>query len=93
MLLYPKFEMFMDDVEYVFLQLRAKSAGAKVKLSITCPDDEETTVRVEIDLEEIAVQRSVEHAQKIDLTEDIKLNLRYPRLKDLQGLNKNFGEF
>ena len=83
----------MFDVEYVFLQLRAKSAGAKVKLSITCPDDEETTVRVEIDLEEIAVQRSVEHAQKIDLTEDIKLNLRYPRLKDLQGLNKNFGEF
>jgi len=83
----------MFDVEYVFLQLRAKSAGAKVKLSITCPDDEETTVRVEIDLEEIAVQRSVEHTQKIDLTEDIKLNLRYPRLKDLQGLNKNFGEF
>ena len=83
----------MFDVEYVFLQLRAKSAGAKVKLSITCPDDEETTVRVEVNLEEIAVQRSVEHTQEVVITENIKLKLRYPRLKDLQGLNKNFGEF
>ena len=83
----------MFDVEYVFLQLRAKSAGAKVKLNITCPDDEETKVGIEVNLEEIAVQHSVEHTQEIVLTEDIKLNLRYPRLKDLQGLNRNFGEF
>jgi len=83
----------MFDVEYVFLQLRAKSAGAKVKLNITCPDDEETKVGIEVNLEEIAVQHSVEHTQEIILTEDIKLNLRYPRLKDLQGLNRNFGEF
>ena len=79
--------------KYVFLQLRAKSAGAKVKLDITCPDDEETKVEIEVNLEEIAVQHSVEHTQEIVLTEDIKLNLRYPRLKDLQGLNRNFGEF
>ena len=83
----------MFDVEYVFLQLRAKSAGAKIKLDVICPDDDETIVGIEVNLEEIAVQRSVEHTQEVVITENIKLKLRYPRLKDLQGLNENFGEF
>ena len=83
----------MFDIEYVFLQLRAKSTGAKVKLNILCPDDEETTVDVEVNLEEINVQHSVEHTQEIAITKDIKLKLRYPILKDLRGLNEDFGEF
>ena len=48
---------------------------------------------VKINLDEIQVQRTVEHSQEIEITKDIKLNLRYPRLKDLKGLNDNFGEF
>jgi hypothetical protein len=83
----------MFDVEYVFLQIRSKSSGAVVTLSVICPDDEETTVEVKINLDEIQVQRTVEHSQEIEITKDIKLNLRYPRLKDLKGLNDNFGEF
>ena len=83
----------MFDIEYVFLQLRAKSAGGKVKLNITCPDDEETTVEVEINLEEIAVQHSVEHSQEIAITEDIKLKLRYPMLRDLQDIRGDVSEF
>ena len=83
----------MFDIEYVFLQLRAKSAGAKVKINILCPDDEKTRIDVEVNLEEINVQRSVEHTQEIDITKDIKLKLRYPMLKDLRGLNDDFGEF
>ena len=83
----------MFDIEYVFLQLRAKSAGAKVKINILCPDDEKTRIDVEINLEEINVQRSVEHTQEIDITKDIKLKLRYPMLKDLRGLNNDLGDF
>ena len=83
----------MFDIEYVFLQLRAKSTGAKVKLNILCPDDKQTIVDVEVNLEEINVQHSVEHTQEIDITKDIKLKLRYPILKDLRGLNEDFGEF
>ena len=83
----------MFDIEYVFLQLRAKSAGAKVKINILCPDDEKTRIDVEINLEEINVQRSVEHTQEIDITKDIKLKLRYPMLKDLRGLSNDFSDF
>jgi len=83
----------MFDVEYVFLQLRAKSVGAKLSLNVTCPDDKETKVQVEVNLEEIGVQMSLEHSKEIDITEDIKMNFRYPILKDLQGLNADFSEF
>ena len=83
----------MFDVEYVFLQLRSKSVGAKVKLVVTCPDDEETKVDVEVDLEEINVQMNVEHSQEINITDDIKLKFRYPVLNDLESLNSDFGEF
>ena len=83
----------MFDIEYVFLQLRSKSAGSKVKINVTCPDDEETQVEVEIDLEEVGVQHSVEHSQEITITEDIKMNLRYPMLKDVKGINTSITEF
>ena len=81
----------MYDIEYVFLQLRAKSAGAKVKLNVTCPDDGETKVETEIDLSEITVQMSLEHSQEVALTEDIKLGLRYPVLKDSQHRQYIYG--
>ena len=53
----------MFDVEYVFLQLRSKSVGSKVKVVVTCPDDEETNVEVEVDLDKINVQMNVKHKQ------------------------------
>jgi len=83
----------MFDVEYVFLQIRAKSVGSEVSLMITCPDDGETQVEVKVNLEDIGVQRSVEHTDVIDLTEDIKIKFRYPRLSDVQGMPENIGEF
>jgi hypothetical protein len=83
----------MFDIEYVFLQLRSKSAGAKVTLSVTCPDDGETKVEIEIDLSEITVQMSLEHSQEVELTKDIKLRLRYPILKDMKNLDMNLSDF
>jgi len=81
------------DIEYVFLQVRAKSAGEKVKLKLLCPDDQETYVEVEINLEDIGVQMSVEHSTVIDLTDDIKINFRYPLLKDIEGMKRDTGDF
>ena len=83
----------MFDIEYVFLQLRAKSVGAKIELRLLCPDDQETYVETEIDIEDIDVQMSVEHSTAIDLTDDIKINFRYPRLSDISGMSNNIGDF
>ena len=45
--------MPMFDVEYIFLNIRAKSVGEVSKLRLLCPDDKETYANVEIDLTEL----------------------------------------
>ena len=79
--------MPMFDIEYVFLRIRGKSVGEKVKLNVLCPDDEETRVDVEIDLEEVDVQMSKDHTNVVDLTKDVKMIMRYPCLKDMSGFD------
>ena len=75
--------MPMFDVEYVFLQLRGKSVGEKVTLSVLCPDDNETRVDVEVDLDQVGIQQTKEHTNVIELAEDINLVMRYPNLGDM----------
>ena len=81
------YKMPMFDIEYIFLRVRAKSVGEKVKLNLLCPDDEKTRVDVEIDLEQVNVQVKDEHTNVIDLTGDVKLIMRYPTLKDMSGFD------
>ena len=77
----------MFDVEYIFLRIRGKSVGEKVKLSLLCPDDEKTRVDVEVNLEEVDVQMSVGHTNTIELNKDITLVMKYPCLKDMTGFD------
>jgi hypothetical protein len=39
------------DLEYIFLQIRAKSVGEIAKLKVKCPDDNETFANVEVDFQ------------------------------------------
>ena len=79
--------MPMFDIEYVFLKLRGKSIGEKVTLNLLCPDDNETQVEVEIDLEEVGIQQTKDHTNVIELAEGINLVMRYPNLADMQGFD------
>jgi len=79
------YENPLFDIEYIFLQLRAKSVGQKVKLNLLCPDDEKTRVEHEIDLGDIAVQMPDNHTNVIQITDDISMVMRYPRLSDMAG--------
>ena len=79
--------MPMFDIEYIFLRIRGKSVGEKVKLNVLCPDDEKTRVDVEIDLEKVDVQMSEDHTNIVNLTKDIKLIMRYPCLRDMTGFD------
>ena len=36
------------DIEFIFLNIRAKSIGEDIKLTVTCPDDRETQVSTTI---------------------------------------------
>jgi hypothetical protein len=77
------YENPLFDIEYIFLQLRGKSVGQKVKLNLLCPDDEKTRVEKEIDLGDVAVQMPDNHTNVIDITDDISMIMRYPKLSDM----------
>ena len=72
--------MPMFDIEYIFLQIRAKSVGEVSKIKILCPDDKKTYASVEIDLTKIEVQVGDEHTNKIELTDDMGMILKYPTI-------------
>jgi len=77
----------MFDIEYVFLQIRAKSVGEKAKLKVLCPDDGETYADVEVDLAKVEVFVDDDHSPNVVIDEDRKLGvtLKYPSLKDIDG--------
>ena len=76
----------MFDIEYIFLQIRAKSVGETSTLEVTCPDDEETKVKVEVDLTTLKVEMDEKHSPRIQLTDDIGLLMQYPNLGDVLAM-------
>lgn len=81
-------ELATFDIEYLFLNVRAKSVGETVEVNITCPDDEETQVKVEIAIDDIKVQRDSKHNNIIQLDENLSMKLKYPALD--QFIENNF---
>ena len=70
----------MFDLEYIILNIRAKSVGEIAKLTIVCPDDEKTTVPVEVDLTKINVVMGDDHDARIQLTDNIGILMSYPTM-------------
>ena len=82
-------KMPLFDLEYVFLNIRAKSVGEVVDLEVTCPDDEETKVKVKVDLTKIDVHMDDTHDARIQLTDDIGLLMSYPHLGSLAAMGSS----
>ena len=78
--------MPMFDVEYIFLQIRSKSVGEVSKLKILCRDDGETYANVEVDLTEIEVQVNDDHTNKIELTDEMGVIMKYPTISRCSGV-------
>ncbi len=76
------------DIEYLFLNVRAKSVGETVDVNITCPDDGETQVEMSIDIDSIKIQKTRGHKNIIKLDDELSMKLRYPSLD--QFVENNF---
>ena len=76
------------DIEYLFLNIRGKSVGEDLEVSVTCPDDGETQVPVTIYLDDIKVQKDENHTNKIKLDDSIMMEMKYPSLE--QFIKNNF---
>jgi len=78
-----KFPMF--DVEYIFLQIRAKSVGEISELKLLCQDDNETYADVQVNLSEIEVEVIDGHTNKIELTDEMGIIMQYPTIDSFAG--------
>ena len=76
------------DIEYLFLNIRAKSVGEVVEVNIICPDDGQTQVPVEIPINDIRVLVDDEHDNKVKLDDNLMMEMRYPSLE--QFIKTNF---
>ena len=75
------------DIEFLFLQIRTKSVGEAVELSVTCPDDGETTVPMNIPLNDIKVIKTKGHKKDIKLSDEVIISMGYPSLDTFVKMN------
>lgn len=78
------------DIEYIFLNVRAKSVGEAIELIVTCSDDGTTEVPVKIYIDEIEVQKDPEHSTDINLGDGLVLRMKYPSLNEFVKNNFDF---
>jgi hypothetical protein len=78
------------DIEYLFLNIRAKSVGETVELIITCPDDNKTQVDVAVNIDEIEVIIPEGHTDQIKIDDSITIKMKYPSLQEFIDNNFNF---
>jgi hypothetical protein len=87
------------DLEYIFLNIRAKSIGEIVKLEyrhtggknyqgIEC----EAVTPVEINLEQVKVIKNEKHTNKIKLDDRLGIEMRYPTITDIKTISEGANE-
>ena len=76
------------DIEYLFLNVRSKSVGETVEVNVTCPDDGETQVQMEIDIDSIKVQKDKNHTNIVKLDDNLSMKLKYPSMNEF--IENNF---
>tara|TARA_X000001036_G_scaffold438898_1_gene488049 strand:+ start:965 stop:1681 length:717 start_codon:yes stop_codon:yes gene_type:complete len=76
------------DIEYLFLNIRGKSVGEEVEVNIVCPDDGETEVKVNINLEDIEVKYDEAHSKTVKIDDVYVMDMKYPSLD--QFVKNNF---
>ena len=64
------------DIEYLFLQIRAKSVSEITKFRAICPDDGKTYVETEVDLTKVEVQVDDEHTNRIMLESERRKKIK-----------------
>tara|TARA_Y100001938_G_scaffold148658_1_gene233027 strand:+ start:2170 stop:2886 length:717 start_codon:yes stop_codon:yes gene_type:complete len=75
------------DIEYLFLNIRAKSVGETVEVNVTCPDDGKTSVSMEIDIDSIKIKKDKSHRNSIKLDDTLSMKMKYPSMDQFVASN------
>ena len=81
-------KMSTFDIEYLFLNVRSKSVGETIDVNIICPDDNKTSVEMNIDLDTIKIKKDRTHKDTIKIDDSLSMKMRYPSMD--QFIESNF---
>lgn len=73
------------DVEYAFIKIRSKSVGETIDFRVICPDDNETYGDTTVKLDEVEVQVEDEHTNIIEISDTIKIIMKYPTIANAKS--------
>ncbi len=75
----------MFDLEYLLLQIRAKSIGEIAELVFSCDvcEDPKAKVKIAFDLTQIKVTKDPNHTKKINLFDDVGIVMQYPNIDEI----------
>jgi hypothetical protein len=77
------------DIEYIFLNLRAKSVGETANLTLQC-NNCENKIKFDLDITKAEVKKDPEHTTKILISDNIGLEMRYPKFEEMLKIYNNF---
>ena len=78
------------DIEYLFLNIRGKSVGEDIEVSVLCPDDGETYTEVQISIDDIKVTKDKNHSTQIKIDDNLMMEMKYPSLDQFVKSNFEF---
>lgn len=69
------------DIEYIFMNLRAKSIGEVVDVVLNC--DCGNKINTTFNIEEVKVEKNKNHSNKIMLTDSVGIEMKYPNIDEV----------
>lgn len=78
-------DLALVDLEYMLIMIRSKSVDNLVKFEIEDPDTEEK-ITLELDLTNVKIERQEGHTNKIEVSDQYTLFLKYPSADDFFSL-------
>jgi len=77
------------DVEYIFLNIRAKSIGEITNLLLNC-NNCDNQISLDLNLTNATVEKSPDHNPRINITDNIIIEMRYPKFEEMINIYQNF---
>jgi len=85
-------KLAVGDLEYLFMQIRAKSVGETAGISVACTEKEcDGWGRVEVDLNDVTVEVDEDVDNMIRLNDDLVVEMQYPTVTSVskvEGLSE-----
>lgn len=83
------------DLEYILLNLRAKSMGDEIVMNYKregCPEKDCQPIEIKINANEIKIVKDPDHTNNIKITDSVGVIMKYPDINMMNKINNLMGE-